>query len=193
MRRLLFLFAMLVLAATAEARRFRSTRCACSFDVPKRWEVVKTGKCSFGLRPRNWTKIDRGEDERDFGDYAITVDVARKPFREAAGKAHFERVDHCRKSVNDPNAEPQRRATDYILHGRQEGRHDAHWIRGNGWFGLKGESYVGYYAPGEGYQGMDSAFRAVLSTGTWRTAAIMADNPFTGAEFERMVKSFAFE
>ena len=193
MRRLLLALAFVALAAGAEARRFTSPRCACSFDVPPRWEVVKTGKCSFGLRPRNWTKIDRGEDKREFPDYAIEIDVERKPFRKATRQAFFQRVDEYRKDIEDPDAEPQRRATDYILRGRQEGKHDAHWIRGDGWFGLIGESYVGYFAPGEGYQGMDSAFRAVLSTGKWRTAIIMADNPFTGAEHERVVKSFKFD
>ena len=40
---------------------------------------------------------------------------------------------------------------------------------------------------------MDDAYRAVLSTGRWRTAIILADNPFTGLDFDVVVKSFRFE
>lgn len=204
-------------AATAPAAsdRFIAERCRCSFQVPEGWVVVANPKagiaplrrlashalapCAFGLRPRGWPDaVARPGDVREFGDYAITIHVTNQRFRDAARDAFFERVDAMREQWGDPNAEPFRKGTDYVLYGRQAGRHDADWIRSANWFGLRGVAAVGYYGDGSseesaGYQGMDDAFRAVLSNGHWRTAVVMGNNPYTGVEFDAVVRSFLFE
>lgn len=194
--------------------RFAAARCRCSFQVPDGWVVVANPKariallrprqgelapCAFGLRPRGWPDaVARPGDVRELGDYAITIHVTHQRFREAAREAFFERVDVMRKQWGEPDAEPFRKATDYVLYGRQSGRHDADWIRSANWFGLRGVAAVGYYGDGRsedatGYQGMDDAYRAVLSNGHWRTAIVMGDNPYTGIEFDAVVRSFLFE
>ena len=81
-----------------------------------------------------------------------------------------------------------------MILGRQASRDDAVRIRSKGWFGLRGTAAIGYYGKGgSGYRGMDYAARAVLSNGRWRTAIFMADNPFTEAELDAVIESFAFE
>jgi len=188
------LVAALAIAAPA-AERISPERCHCSFDVPSGWHVQQIAPCAFGLRPKGWPRIHGREDDRDFGKYAITIRVTRQSFREAARLGFFQRVDALRKEWNAADALPQKKPTDWMVLGRQASRDDATWIRSDGWFGLRGATTVGYHyrRNGTGYWGLDSAYRAVLSTGRWRTAIIMADNPFTESEFDAVVKSFKFQ
>ncbi|MEA2166485.1 MAG: hypothetical protein QOK37_4612 [Thermoanaerobaculia bacterium] len=200
--------AMLLAAPAAQAdRRFTSKACKCSFIVPPGWKVVANPeakieslgrnrvvpRCAFGLIPTGWPeKYARGE-ERDFGRYAIEVWVLRETFRQAAHEAFFEQVGTLRTAWRAPDFEPEKRASDWILQGRQGGRSDAVPIHGQGWRGLTGTAAIGYYAKGGGYRGMDDAYRAVISTGHRRASVIMADNPFTHKAFRRLVLSFRFE
>ncbi|HEX9493860.1 MAG TPA: hypothetical protein VGA33_11400 [Thermoanaerobaculia bacterium] len=204
------LVAAVAIAAPA-SERLTAQRCHCSFAIPSGWQVVSNPKarvpplraaqsqqlapCAFGLRPNGWPRVHGREDDRDFGEYAITIWVTHQSFRDAARDGFFERVDALRKEWHAPEALPHNKPTDWMVLGRQASRDDATWIRSAGWFGLRGTTTVGYYyrRPGTGYWGMDPAYRAVLSTGRWRTAIIMADNPVTESEFDAVVKSFRFE
>lgn len=199
---------LLVAAVVTPAKTFTAERCRCSFAVPSGWVVVANPKarlpplrralpeeiapCAFGLKPRSWPRI-AGRRDRDFGDYAITIHVTNQRFRDAARDGFFIRVDALRKELGPPEAQPDKKPTDWMLRGRQAGLHDTTWIRSPNWFGLRGIAAVGYYVQGAGYQGMDDAYRAVLSNGRWRSAIVMADNPFTGRELHAVVDSFRFE
>ncbi len=204
------LIASVAIAAPA-SERLTAERCNCSFAIPSGWQVISNPKarlpplrparpqqlapCAFGLRPKGWPRVHGREDDRDFGEYAITIWVQHQSFRDAARAGFFERVDALRKQWGAPEALAHNKPTDWMVLGRQASRDDATRIRSAGWFGLRGTTTVGYYyrRNGTGYWGMDSASRAVLSAGRWRTAIIMADNPFTESEFDAVVKSFRFE
>jgi uncharacterized protein YbdZ (MbtH family) len=202
--------AITVAGTTAASDRFVAERCRCSFRVPDGWKVVSNPKahietlhadlhrrlapCAFGIRPRKWPRAAFPDDDRDFGEYAITVYVTNQRFRDAARDSFFARVDELREEWNAPDALPDHKPTDWMILGRQASRDDAQWIRSENWFGLRGVATVGYYGKdGSGYRGMDYAYRAVLSNGHWRTAIIMAGNPFTASEFDRVVQSFTFD
>jgi hypothetical protein len=205
------LVAAVAIAAPA-SERFAAERCRCSFAIPRGWVVVSNPKarlrplrvvqsqqlapCAFGLRPKGWPRLHGHEDDRDLGEYAITIWVTHQSFRDAAHDGFFKRVDALRNEWRDQDALPHNRPTDWLVLGRQASRDDAKWIRAPGWFGLSGATTIGYYynkKRGAEYFGMDYAYRAVLSTGRWRTSIISADNPFTESEFDAVVKSFRFE
>lgn len=174
MRRVLLLAALLALPAQAE--RFTSERCKASFDVPNGWTVERMQRCKFGLKPRNWTPVEREFPNRRFGEYAIRIDVERKRFEDAARRGLF-----------------LREGKRWVITGRMGAPHPASFIRTPHWFGVKGSATVGYYSNERGYEGLDDLWRAVLSNGHWRTATIAAENPFSEAEFELVVRSFRFE
>ena len=169
--------ALVVLAAllTLPAYGFTSERCKASFAVPKGWTAKTIARCKFGLKPWNWSPVEKREPHRDFTEYAIYIEIERKPFEEAARHGFFTR-------------EPE----GWTIHGRGASRDLAKWMRNEHWFGVKGSTYVGYHRKGGGYEGLGSLWRAVLSNGKWRTATIEAPNPFSEKAFEQVVKSFRF-
>lgn len=190
-RAALVISCFLTLSATA-AERFVSTQCHGSFAVPAGWGVHRFPHCTFGLRPKVWPPARPGDD-RDFGENAIVITIARERFEDATQKTRFFRVATLRTKPRMEGAEPQRKPTDWVLLGSQAGVHDAHRIRAKTWFGVRGAAAISYYGKAGGNRGLDSVYRAVLSTGKWRAATISADNPFTPSEFDRVVRSFRFE
>jgi hypothetical protein len=208
---------LFMVASSLDARAFESKRCGCSFEVPLGWRVVANPKakikssgrhqkprieeCAFGLRPEIWPPRD--EPAEELGPYAIEIRLTRQLFREAARDAFFERLDELRKDRNDPDYKPMgpgdpewqpdaQPSAAWTVTGRLGVPYDAYWIRSDNWFGVKGASQIGLHRPRGEPTGLFPAYRAVLSTGRWRTATFLADNPFTGREFDAVVHSFRF-
>jgi hypothetical protein len=181
--------AALLLASTAGARTFVSKRCDVSFRVPDGWTVTSIRTCELGLRPSVWPP----PNETDFGDHAITIRVTRERFEDAARKAFFFR-DMKSLGPGDDQWDPGAPlSAEWVVTGRLGVPFDAYWIRSGQAFGLIGAAQIGYKRPSDpGLTALGAAYRAVVSTGFYRTAIFHADNPVTGREFAEVVQSFRF-
>jgi hypothetical protein len=100
---LLLFTAMPLLAATTPLAPRRSA-CGISFRAPRGW-IVETYRdsdeipCAIGLKPPGWN-----EDPEDrFGDYAITLDVTRDDFAQAADRAGLVQVKTFRSELDGEN------------------------------------------------------------------------------------------
>jgi hypothetical protein len=103
MRRVAALLLLMVAAPIHAANvRLAPRRKACgiSFRAPRGW-IVETYRdsdeipCAIGMKPHGWN-----EDPEDrAGDYAITLDVTRDDFEEAAERAGFVQVKTFRSEI----------------------------------------------------------------------------------------------
>lgn len=80
----------------------RRSACGISFRVPRGW-IVETYRdaddipCAVGLKPPGWNEDP--DDDADVGDYAITLQVTKDNFDEAAERAGFRQVKTFRSEV----------------------------------------------------------------------------------------------
>jgi len=120
----------------------RRSACGISFRAPRGW-IVETYRdsneipCAIGMKPPGWN-----EDPRDvITDYAITLDVTRDDFDEAAERAGFEQVKTFRSEV-DGQKEPWQplrfRDDDWVTYDRFTHPVKALPIASPSWTGLMG-------------------------------------------------------
>jgi hypothetical protein len=148
---LLLLIAAPLHAASVRLEPRRSA-CGISFRAPRGW-IVETYRdsddipCAVGLKPKGWNEDP--EVLTDIGDYAITLDVTRDDFDEAAERAGFLRVKRLRDPVGPNDGSPpwpplHYKDDDWVTMGRMAILNTANPIHSASWTGLLGEITRGY-------------------------------------------------
>jgi hypothetical protein len=91
--------ALVLFAATAYAKDFRSEQCGISFSYPDSWTVsnatpnpYEPARCTLAVNPPHWKRL-RERSDVDPGRDAITIRVLDQSLEKAAGHYFFRFVD----------------------------------------------------------------------------------------------------
>jgi hypothetical protein len=188
--------ALLALLPIARARAeewtvYADRKCGFSFSYPPAWNVVRTGSCAIGLRPRNWTRVARN-DPRELHDSVIEIRLVKKNFAAAARDAHFFTVRQLRAEWKDPEALSEYAADAWVLCGPDPCRNPARSLGLRGTRSLIATGDFRTYNKGGGYAGL-AYFRSAVVNDR-KSRSVVLQNYVDGYEyaFERVAKSVRF-
>jgi hypothetical protein len=184
----------------------RRSACGVSFRAPRGW-IVETYEesddipCAIGLKPAGWNEDP--DDLTDVGDYAITLDVTRDDFEQAADRAGFLRVKSLRGPIDANDDSPPwpsagYRDDDWVAMGRMARLNRATEIHSEFWTGLIGEITRGYSVrrpdgPSGGNGGLgDVVLASVVSRRKPPAAVIVRGGPLQDDAVRAVVRTIQF-
>jgi hypothetical protein len=201
---------LLLLAAPMYAAKVhlapRRSACGITFRAPRGW-IVETYRdspdipCAVGLKPKGWNEDP--EVLTDIGDYAITLDVTRDDFDEAAERAGFLRVKRLRFHVEPNDGSPlwpplHYKDDDWVTMGRMSILNTATSIHSESWTGLTGEITRGYSRrrPDGGSGGNGGMGNVVLASLVCRSkpsaAVIITGGPLQDDAVRAVIRTIQF-